>query len=96
MKVMEKFKNFYRIRSQMVTNTTAKGGKASDATWFLKGNVTTTLTTMATPGSWLKNRLQSTLKVVQSPDRGVTKVIEASGISITKEDKSLQDRMVSL
>lgn len=75
--------NFYRNRAQMVAHLLSKGGKASAATWFLKGGVTTTLTTMATPGSNLKNRIQAALKTVQSPDGGTTKVIEASGVPIS-------------
>jgi hypothetical protein len=75
--------SFYRNRQEMIASTVAKGGKSNAATWFLKGGVTCTLTTSATPGSILKNRLQSALKTIPAPDGGSTKVIEASGIPIT-------------
>jgi hypothetical protein len=75
--------SFYRNRAQMVATTLQKGGKASAATWFLQGGVTSTLTTMATPGSYLKNKIQDMLKTTESPDGGTTKVLEASGAPIT-------------
>ena len=73
--------DFYRTREKIDQQKQAKGG-GNRATWFLKGNTTTTLLTSSTPGSRLKRELQDTLKDTQAPDGGLTMVLEDGGIPI--------------
>ena len=60
----------------------ARGG-GSKATWFLKGETTTTLTCTATPGSKLQTQLKDKLKTTVQADGGQTMVLEDRGTPAT-------------
>jgi hypothetical protein len=76
--------NLYRNRKQVISDTKKKGGKSAAATWFMRGEVSVTLNTAPTPYSGLRDRLQTALSSVVSPDGAKTKVIENGGIPITR------------
>ena len=51
-------------------------------TWFLRGDVTSTLKVQATPGGQLAGRIREVLKGARAPDGGTIKVVEGTGQSL--------------
>ena len=63
-----------------------KAQKAEDRlghcnTWFLRGEVTSTLAVQATPGGELAARIQARIGEMRAPDGGLFKVVEKAGKS---------------
>jgi hypothetical protein len=75
--------NLYRNRIQVVRDCAARGGKSAASTWFMRGNVSCTLTTASTPDSVLRDRLQKSLSGLTTVDGARTKVVEMGGTPIT-------------
>jgi hypothetical protein len=76
--------NLYRSRSQIVQMCKDRGGKASAATWFMKGEISSTTSTAPTPEGQLKEKIQKLLESVSKAGGGRTKVIEVGGVSIAR------------
>ena len=51
-------------------------------TWFLRGEITSTLKGQATPGGQLAERIRRVLKGAKAPDGGTIKVVEGTGQSL--------------
>jgi hypothetical protein len=75
--------NLYRNRAQVVSDTVKKGGKAAAATWFMRGGKSCTLNTAPTPDGLLRDRIQSTLTGVTTPDGAGVKVVETGGVPVS-------------
>ena len=74
--------NFYRNRSQIQIHKRNKGVQ-NPSTWFLVGETTGVLTTLATPGAELKNAISKKIGQTYGQDGGFTKVVEDGGIPIS-------------
>ena len=72
----------YRTRDAIAKAKAEKGGN-SPATWFLKGNVTNTLTCTSTKDSKLQLALTETLRSGEQPIGGRTLVLEDGGLPVT-------------
>ena len=72
----------YRDRATIMAAKSAKGGNSA-STWFLKGDVTSTLTITATPGSELQGAVKKALEKVPQADGGRTMVLEDGGVPAT-------------
>ena len=59
-------------------------GTSNNSTWFLKRDITTTMTVPITPSSSLRNKIQQRLANVRGPDGGRTVIMEESGKVITR------------
>ena len=75
-------KVWYRSRDQIINQKRSKMGNYSN-TWFLRGENTSVLNTMATPSGDLVRKLREGLRHHKAPDRGSTLVVEMGGISVT-------------
>jgi hypothetical protein len=75
--------NLYRSREQVVNDCVKRGGKSAAATWFMKGDVTSTLCTAPTPNSELRDQIVKKLTGVVTADGTKTKVIEVGGVPIS-------------
>ena len=73
------WKSQYRDRASILAAKIAKGG-SSASTWFLKGEVTSTLTVTATPGSELQKAVRKALEKAPQADGGKTMVLEDGGV----------------
>ena len=85
--VMSEVKNGTRMlhRSQELIRSKKllKSGRTA-STWFLKNETTATVSVPITPSSNLKSTLQNVLNKIRGPDGGRTKVLEESGIVISR------------
>ena len=71
----------YRSNKEIKIFKEGKLGQFTN-TWFLTGNITNTVQIQATPGSELRNRVQTHLKTELGPDGGSIKAIEMGGKSV--------------
>ena len=71
----------YRTKETILSSKLRKGGN-SPGTWFLKGEVTNTVTCSATPDSGLKQAISKSLASEKQADRGQTLVLEDGGLPI--------------
>ena len=68
---------------ELIAKMKSERGCNNPATWFLEGQVTSTLKVPITPGGALINRLNTALKDVCGPDGGHTKIVEEAGTMVS-------------
>ena len=71
----------YRSREEILRDKDKKTGQFRN-TWFLRGEVTTTLGVQATPGGQLAAEVRQALGSSRGPDGGTTQVLERPGRSV--------------
>ena len=76
------WESLYRTREAITMVKEEKGG-CSTATWFLKGQTTSTITCTATPNSLLQSMIKEKMTSVEQADKGKTLVMEDGGVPAT-------------
>ena len=81
--VNEKKRQLHRSTKEIKRQKLLKGS-VDNCTWFLKVEITTTMSVPITPASSLRNKLQEKLMDIRGPSGGKTAVVEESGRVISK------------